>query len=473
MTGLLGRPERSRSLRWRLLFAVCIVVLLVWILGGILSYGKARHEAEELMDGNLAQRAHLLMALLRDNEDHFDDIAMRLAVVGGKPYDVYEPPLEFQFGREDGTILLRSTDAPSLPITGLPGYSDILRQNESWRVLNVVSTDQKYRIQVAQDIDVRDRAALEVATQTVLPVGLILPALLLLLYVSIRRGLRPLDRLTDAIATRSSDNLAPLPNSRVPTEARPLVAALNRLFFRVGATIENERRFTADAAHELRTPLAALKIQAQVALMSPDPQARDHALKQITSGVDRATHLVEQLLRLARLDPLSSLPAPTKIDLCAVVNESVAAIRSPRASLTQRIFVELPSGELPVTADAGLLAIALRNLLDNAIRYTPATSSIWVSALLDGRNVVLTVRDDGPGVPATEQSRLGERFFRSHNAVAEGTGLGLAIVARIAELHGGQFAASNGPSGGFEARITFPGSLIFRLDDAGSSGLVA
>lgn len=456
MSGLLGRPGRSRSLRWRLLLAVCIVVLLIWGLTGILSYGKARHEAEELMDGNLAQRAHLLMALLRDNEGDFDDLATRLAVVGGTSRNLYEPPLEFQFGRGDGTVLLRSANAPSLPITGMAGYSDILRREESWRVLNVVSADEKYRVQVAQDIDVRDRAALEVATQTVLPVGMILPVLLLLLYVSIRRGLQPLDRLAAAIATRSSDNLAPLPNGRVPTEARPLVAALNRLFFRVATTIENERRFTADAAHELRTPLAALKLQAQVALMSTDLQARDHALKQITAGVDRATHLVEQLLRLARLDPLSSLPAPSTIDMCAVVNDSVATVRAANPSLQQRLLVDLPSGALPVTADAGLLAIALRNLLDNAIRYTPANSTIQVGILADSRKVALTVRDDGPGVPAAEQARLGERFFRSRDTEAEGTGLGLAIVARIAELHGARFAAGNHPGGGFAVTLEFP-----------------
>jgi len=237
MTGLLGHSDRTRSLRQRLLLAISVVVLLILGLTGVLSYGKAQHEAEELMDGNLAQRAHLLLALLRDNEAIHDELAGRLAAVGNPATKIYEPPLEFQFGTGNGVVLLRSANAPEMPITGRSGYSDILRHEESWRVLNMVSEDGKYRIQVAQSIDVRDRVALEVASQTVLPVGLILPVALLLLYFSIRRGLRPLDRLAAEITRRSSDNLAPLSNGPIPTEAQPLVAALNRLFFRVGKTM--------------------------------------------------------------------------------------------------------------------------------------------------------------------------------------------------------------------------------------------
>ena len=455
MTGLLGKPFRSHSLRQRLLLAVSIVVLLIWGLTGILSYGKAQHEAEELMDGNLAQRAHLLLALLRDNEPGFADLADRLAVVGNPSANIYEPPLEFQFGTADGTILLRSSDAPEVPITGRSGYSDILRHEESWRVLNIVSEDGRYRVQVAQSIEIRDQVALEVAGQTVLPVGLILPVAMLLLYLSIRRGLRPLDRLATEIAKRSSDNLAPLSNGPIPTEARPLVAALNRLFFRVGSTMENERRFTADAAHELRTPLAALKLQAQVALMTEEVQARNHALANISTGVDRATHLVEQLLRLARLDPLSALPEPQAVDLDVLVRESVAAVRNANPDVTQQFLIE-PANKAGriIVGDAGLLEIALRNLLDNAIRYTPPGTTVWISVQDDARSYTITVRDNGPGVPAVELPRLSERFYRGRETDVEGSGLGLAIVARIADLHSARFVAGNHPDGGFVARLS-------------------
>ncbi|MBK9954629.1 MAG: sensor histidine kinase N-terminal domain-containing protein [Rhodocyclaceae bacterium] len=451
MTGL-SRPDRAHSLRWRLLFAVCLVVLLTWGLTGVLTHNKALHEAEELMDGNLAQRAHLLLALLRDNEDALDGLGKRLTGVRPASDNVYEPPLEFQFGRADGTILLRSDNAPELPITGAPGYSDILRQKASWRILNMISPDGRYRVQVAQSIDVRDQAALEVASQAILPVALILPVFLLLLYVSIRRGLRPLDQLATDVAARGSDNLSSLPNGTVPTEVRPLVAALNRLFYRVGLALENERRFTADAAHELRTPLAALKIQAQVARLSEQAQARGHALRQIEAGVERATHLVEQLLRLARLDPLSNLPSPQPFDLAEVIRDMLATIDAERRA-KHRIVATLPDTALVASGDPALMAIAIRNLVDNAMRYTPPDSTITIDAGEDAGGLSLAVSDDGPGVSPVDLPRLGERFYRSRETATEGNGLGLAIVARIAELHGARLACGNQPTGGFVARI--------------------
>ena len=446
-------PRAAHSLRRRLLRAVSIATLLAWSLTGVFSYQKAQHEAEELMDGHLAQTARLLLALVRDNEDHLSDLANRLATVRGTRENIYEPPLEFQIGRGDGTVLLRSTDAPSLPVLGIAGHSDIERETESWRVLNMVSADGNYRVQVAQSITLRDQAALEIAGQTIFPVVVVLPLLLLLIYFSIRTVLRPLDALADDVAARTPDTLAALPERNVPQEVAPLVAALNRLFGRLGATLENERRFTADAAHELRTPLAALKVQTQVARLSQDPQIRGHALQQIESGVDRATHLVNQLLRLARLDPMNSLENTQTCALHSVVGEALAAIRSASPQITQVIVEELPERPLFIQGDPDLLVIAIRNLVDNAIRYSGPDSTIRIVADTDGHRCTLSIRDNGPGVPAAIQARLGERFFRNRETSVEGNGLGLAIVARIAELHGGRLAAGNHPEGGFVASL--------------------
>jgi two-component system sensor histidine kinase QseC len=446
-------PKAAHSLRRRLLRAVSVATLLAWSLTGVFSYQKAQHEAEELMDGHLAQTARLLLALVRDNEDHLSDLANRLATVRGTRENIYEPPLEFQIGRDDGTVLLRSTDAPSLPVLGIAGHSDIERETESWRVLNMVSADGSYRVQVAQSIALRDQAALEIAWQTAYPVVIVLPLLLLMIYFSVRSVLRPLDALAEDVAARTPDTLSPLPERNVPQEVTPLVAALNRLFVRLGATLENERRFTADAAHELRTPLAALKVQTQVARLSNDPQMRGHALQQIESGVDRATHLVNQLLRLARLDPLSSLENRQAFDLHTVVNDALAAIRGANPDITQTIVNELPERPLLSEGDPDLLVIAVRNLIDNAIRYSGLASTIRITSVVDGSRCSLSVRDNGPGVPAAIQARLGERFFRNRETSVEGNGLGLAIVARIAELHGGSLAAGNLPEGGFAATL--------------------
>ncbi|HEX6733736.1 MAG TPA: ATP-binding protein [Azonexus sp.] len=444
----------AHSLRWRLLRAVSVATLLVWSLSGVFSYLKAQHEAEELMDGHLAQSARLLLALVRDNESHLGDLAMRLATVRGTSDNIYEPPLEFQIGHGDGTILLRSDAAPLLPVLGVAGYSDIERDTESWRVLNMVAADGNYRVQVAQSIAMRDQAALEVASQSVYPIVIVLPLLLLASYFSVRRVLRPLDALADDVAVRTPETLTPLPERDVPQEVAPLVGALNRLFGRLGQTLENERRFTADAAHELRTPLAAVKVQTQVAMLAADPQIRGHALQQIESGVDRATRLVNQLLRLARLDPMHQLDHPQAFDLRGVVDEALRAIRNARPQIGHEIVEELPAQPLIVAGDPDLLGIALRNLVDNALRYSGPGSSIRISAAGSGERCMLSVRDNGPGVPADIQTRLGERFYRHCDSGAEGNGLGLAIVGRIAELHGGQFAAGNHPDGGFVATLS-------------------
>ncbi|WP_205409761.1 sensor histidine kinase [Pseudothauera hydrothermalis] len=445
-------PLRLRSLRWRLLAAVCAAVLLLWLLTGWLSYTQAQHEAEELMDGNLAQSGRLLLALLRDNEADLRELAGRLATVRGAADNIYEPPLEFQIGRADGSILARSEAAPHLPVLGVTGYRDIVREDTAWRVLNVASQDGRYRVQVAQSIALRDRAALEVASHTVLPLALLSPVLIVLIYLSVLRALRPLDRLAGEISARNPDNLAPIPVQQVPTEALPLVGAINRLLQRVARTLDNERRFTADAAHELRTPLAALKVHTQVARLCREDAAREHALRQLEHGVDRVSRLVEQLLRLARLDPLNTLPDPGAVSLHALVDHTLEALRQSTPAAAQRITHTLSPDTPAVAGDADLLQIALRNLLDNALRYSPAEAAIQVAVEDHGQAVDLVVADNGPGVPPDALARLGERFFRVTGTV-EGSGLGLAIVARIMALHGGRLALSNRPQGGLRAAL--------------------
>lgn len=438
--------RRVHSLRWRLLAAIGAIVLTTWLLTGWFSYTKAQHEAEELMDGSLAQTARLLLAITHDNEDDLADIVARLETVRGTEDNIYEPPLEFQIGLGDGSILARSPDAPELPILGVADYSDIIRHDAAWRVLNRVSEDGRYRVQVAQAIGLRDRAALEVAVQTVLPLILIVPVLILFIYLSIRRTLRPLEQLADEVAARSPDNLAPLASRRVPTEAQPLLNAINQLFRRVERTLDNERRFTADAAHELRTPLAALKVQTQVARLSGDSPVREHALQQIEVGVDRAGRLVEQLLRLARLDPLNQPPHTVPVDLGRLVNEAVAA-------LPERDRIVLPATSAVVLGDPDLLQIALRNLIDNALRYTAPDRTVEIVIDSGVDNCSLTVNDHGPGVPESMLARLGERFFRGQPGKTEGNGLGLAIVARIAELHAARLRLANRPQGGLSVSL--------------------
>jgi two-component system sensor histidine kinase QseC len=253
------------------------------------------------------------------------------------------------------------------------------------------------------------------------------------------------------VAAQSPDNLGALPASQAPAEVRPLIDSLNALLARLAATLENERRFTADAAHELRTPLAALKVQAQVALASDVGEEQRHALRQVLAGTERAARLVNQLLRLARLDPLGRLDRSDHVVLAAVVEEAADALAPLALAKRQVLQVHLPEPDVSAPGDADLLGTALRNLLDNAIRYSPEGSEIEMGAEADGP--CLWVSDEGPGAPPEQLSRLTERFFRGTAEGAEGSGLGLAIVRRIAELHGARLTLANRPGKGMRAEL--------------------
>lgn len=447
-----------KSLRGRLLWVLLPATTLIWLMAGVVSYLQASHEAVEMLDGQLAQTARLLATrVLEQPEDLRPGKAEAAVALDGPPHP-YEYPMEYQIWGADGRLWLRSGDAPAVAMSDAPGYRDIFHGGQPWRLLSVWGPGRAFQIQVAQSLDERGRVAVEVATQVGLPIVLALPLLALILYLAVRRAMQPLDRLAAGVAARSPDNLESLPaNGHVPSEAQPLVTALNQLLARLRTALDNERRFTADAAHELRTPLAAIKIQTQVALASPDPDDRNHALRQVWAGTDRAGRLVEQLLRLARLDPLAGLDraAPVELDSLTL---ALAQDMAPQARAGQISLDRVDSPD-PVTVrgDAELLRVALRNLIENALRYSPPGSEVILGAGLEAGRAVLWVRDTGPGVPPEELSRLTERFYRGRDVTQEGSGLGLAIVQRIAELHGARLELANHPERGFLARVVWPG----------------
>lgn len=453
---------RLRSLRARLLLTVSIATLLVWGAAGVVSYYKALHEADELMDGQLAQSAKLLMAQVLHEVEDLEKTTAITETLDDSSSHPYEQHIEFRVWSASGRLLLRSKNSPDSIWSSTPKdddihYADMIHSGQPWRMLSMRSPDRLYLVQVAHPTQDRERVGLEVATQVAIPILLALPLLAVLVYVSVRRSLHPLEKLAADVAARSPENLETLSALSTPRETQPLVEALNRLLKRLGATLENERRFTADAAHELRTPLAAVKIQAQVALASTDAADHQHALRQVLAGADRATRLVEQLLRLARLDPLARLPQPQAIDLSALAIDVVADMQVVAERKRQQLSFVAPGFPVSVQGDADLLCVALRNLVENALRYTPEQGVIEVVAALDNAQPVLAVRDTGPGVNADEAHRLVERFYRGErinsDASGDGSGLGLAIVQRIAELHGAQLEISNRAAGGLEARL--------------------
>ncbi|NJD26427.1 MAG: two-component sensor histidine kinase [Betaproteobacteria bacterium] len=450
-------PAHAPSLRRRLLRWVTLTTVAILCLAAVLTYRQAREDVQELMDALMAETAQLLLTQASDGGNHVTDLPGRMATLHSTQPRASNLAIEFQIGRTDGTVLLRTAGAPDAPLAAPLGYADVDFEGHSWRTLIAESSNRAFRVQVALLDDIRDEEALEIATRAVLPLGISLPLLIAFIYLSVRRGLKPLDDLAGDVAFRSPENLSPLAADHAPAEVQPLIGALNRLLGRLAATLDNERRFTADAAHELRTPLAALKIHAQVALASAPAGNTREALGKVIAGVDRTTRLVEQLLRLARLDPLDHIAAPQPVDLGELTAVAVADARDAAGGRT--ITLLAPAGPLVVPGDPDLLGAALRNIIDNALRYTPLASTVTVSASATDWRPELEVHDDGPGVPPEELPRLTERFFRGSDPGAEGSGLGLAIVRRIAELHGASLEVANRQGGGLVVRLRWPPSL--------------
>jgi signal transduction histidine kinase len=274
------------------------------------------------------------------------------------------------------------------------------------------------------------------------PLAAALPALALAIWLGVGSGLRPLRELRAELARRGAADLAPLDAARAPAEIEPLVAELNRLFGRIEEAMGRERRLTADAAHELRTPLAVLSTHAQVARRAHDETSRNEALDALVEGAQRAARLIEQMLTLARLES-GPTAAAERVELREVVRAAMAEVAG--GALAKGIELELLDGPaLEAEGHGALLAVLARNLVDNAVRYTQPGGRVEVAV---NPGPVLEVRDNGPGVPAQELSRLGERFHRLAGQNETGSGLGLSIVLRIAELHRGSVRFSRGLGG--------------------------
>lgn len=438
------------SLRRRLLVLLSGTVLLAWAATAIFSYFDARHEIGEMLDAHLAQSAGLIAAQLEHEID--DDKANKLP----RRYK-QERKIAFQVWDGSGALRLSSASAPQTRLSARDeGFADAVIEGKRWRIFSRRDESGRFLVQVGERYELRDELAESVAGHLMHPLAIALPALALLIWLAVGAGLAPLARLAGEVGRRAPDNLAPLEGSRAPREVRPLLGALNDLFARLRASLEQERRFTADAAHELRTPLAAVKTQAQVALAAADAKERAHALAQVVTGADRAAHLVEQLLALARLDPQTALAQAPGVSLSALAAECVAELAP--AAAQKGIEVGLVAADAGLVAgDSTLLAVLLRNLVDNAVRYSASGGEVEVRVARDGGTVLLCVADSGPGIPAAEHIRVFERFYRVLGSGAEGSGLGLSIVRRIADLHRASIALADGPGGrGLVVSVRFP-----------------
>lgn len=445
------RPPRS--LQGRLLALVLGTVAAAWFAVAAVTWFDVRHELDELLDGHLAQAAALLVAQqMQEVEDE------RHGIDAPKLHK-YAPKVAFQVFHE-GRLALRSTGAPAAPMFGpagefRAGFRTVTVDGVDWRVFAAHGAERDVQVYVGERVSSRAAILRAVLRGTLWPLAIALPLLALAVWWAVHRGMAPLRRLRRALDERRPEALHPVQVEDAAAEIRPMVDALNGLFRRIGGLVESERRFTADAAHELRTPIAAIRAQAQVAMAEADDERRRHALGATVEGCDRATRLVEQLLTLSRLEA-GAEQAPTPVRLDELARRVVAEAAPGGLRKGQQIAVEA-SAPCEVQGDATLLGVLLRNLVDNAIRYSPPEATVQVSVVQEPGVVRLSVEDSGPGMANAELARLGERFFRVAGSGASGSGLGWSIVRRIADVHRVAVEARRSTRlGGLEVRLEWP-----------------
>lgn len=446
------------SLRLRLILIFSLLALLTWSTASVVAWVMSRNTINEVFDTQQMLFAKRLATanlgdLLADESARSLPKTKKL-VHHGKRGEQDDDALAFAIFDRQGKMLLNDGEngADFLFDGEREGFTDGERKgdDDSWRLVWLTSPDGRYRIVVGQEWDYRRDMALGMVTGQLVPWLATLPVLMLLIALMVGRELRPLRAVAAGLRRRAPDDATPLDARQVPTEVRPLVDALNALFARINALLVRERRFTSDAAHELRSPLAALRVQTEVVqLAGDDAPMREHALDNLTVGIDRATRLVDQLLTLSRLDSLSDLAELTPIDWNDLVTMTLAEQDRQAHAAGVTLRYEHRGTPPPRQGETLLLSLLLRNLLDNAVRYTPQGGVVTVT--LSERS--LTVEDDGPGVTAEHLARLGERFYRPPGQEQTGSGLGLSIVQRIAGLHGLQISFANRPAGGFVARL--------------------
>lgn len=421
--------------------------MLVWLVSTAVATLEIRAELQTVLDAHLEQNASLLLAQAGAESDEIE-----LNQISGHGLNV--PSVVFQIWEDGKTLVTRSSNAPAVQLAERkPGFSDAWLDNRKWRVYGAWDADRHYLVQVGESAEAREHLYLEALEYLLWPLLFALPVFALVIWWSVGAALEPVGRIASELAGRDSNNLMPIAGP-VPVEISPMVRRLNSLLARVQSSLESERRFTSDAAHELRTPLAAIKAQLQVALGASNGQGRELAITNAIKASDSATRLVEQLLTLARLEHDAWKTRAEGLNLYSLTAEVMAELAP--AALEKNISLSLDGAtDAVVEGHAGLLSILVRNLLDNAIRYSPAMTQISVAIHQSAEGVCLEVADQGAGIDAENREKAVQRFHRLSPSAAAGSGLGLSIVARIADLHQAQFVLADNPGGGLKAMTTF------------------
>lgn len=440
------------SIRRFLIVVSLAVITLVNFIAAVQGYRTGLTNTDQLFDAKLVEIASVI-AELGVEDAHLQQ--------GLQP-----APVMFQLLDESGQVVKRSSLAPDSPLSFAPGTFSMVNFNGiRWRVYVSDQLNHGYRVAVAESYDERYFLAEGIILKTIVPILIGLPVLMLLVWLIVTRGLRPLKKLTAEVAGKRSQDLTPIECTEVPEELQPLSDAMNQLLGRLSKAFDREKRFSGDAAHELRTPLSALKINL-FNLKKQLPENDDDCVS-MEESIDRMGHLIEQMLLLYRLSPEQLQSEFVDVDLYEIAQQTIAENYTAIERKQQEISLEGES--VLISGDAFALNTLIKNLVDNANKYTPAQGQIVVT-VTEGRDwAELVVEDSGEGIPAEEKERILERFYRlqghANTASIQGCGLGLSIVQNIVELHGGELSIGKSPSlGGLRIEITLPRARELRDD---------
>ncbi len=412
----------THSLRGRLLWFLLAAISIAAIAQAVIAYRSALSDADQIFDYHMQQMALSLRggAPLANTEARYGN--------GGDPEN---NDLVVQVWTPDGVQVFRTVTRAQLPQLAVLGFSNVEANGTTYRIFSVQTNSQT--VQVAQDMAVRRHMASSLALRTVAPIALMVPLLMLAVWWVISGSLKPVARVQGQVAARQADDLSPVSEAGLPDEVRPLVQELNLLFGRVKTAFEAQQNFVADAAHELRTPLSALKLQVASLERAGDEQARATAVARLSAGIERATRLVEQLLVLARQEEGAAASSST-VDLAALGRQALGELAG-HAQLKNIDLGLHHADEVSVQGQADALLILIRNLVDNAIKYTPAGGRVDLEVWAEPDGARIEVHDSGPGIPVEERERVFDRFYRIPGSEASGSGLGMAIIKAIADRH--------------------------------------
>ncbi|PTQ70546.1 ATP-binding protein [Pseudomonas sp. GV071] len=451
------------SLRHRTLWLVLALLILGTLTISIYNFHDSGHEITEIYDAQLAQSARLLQGVVQmplpdeQRRQLYEAFNNALSQAGrhkiGHPY---EGKMAFQVWDLQGKSLVRSASAPLFEQPpSSPGFAEVSIAGMGWHGFLLPDEQHGLRIWVGERDDVRQDLVNRIVRHTLIPNLIGIVVLALLVWLAIGWGLKPLQNMAQVIRARHAESLEPLLLTPLPRELEPMQAALNRLLSQIGHLLQRERRFIGDAAHEMRTPLAILRIHVQNALEAQNDESREQALQFLLGGVDRLTRVVNQLLTMARVEPETARKDWQVVDIESVVRETLADLTPLLLDRGLELSLDVAAGGYQTTSDAQAIGIALQNLVTNAANFSPAGGEVTVQLKEAGNTqFLLSVRDRGPGIDEAKIERLFERFYSRDNP--NGAGLGLSIVEMIAKRLGGAIELQNHPDGGLLATLSIP-----------------